>query len=76
MYIVKGRVEGNVRSLRVRLVHERDFTRNSGPLEFATKRLVASLTLELLPFEKFVGEAKVWLDYNIQAPGSHEATER
>jgi hypothetical protein len=59
--------------LRIRLVHQRNFARDSGPLEFAAERLVASLTLKLLPLKEFVGESKVRLDYNIQAPGSDEA---
>ena len=38
-------------SPRVGLVHEGDFARYSGPLEFAAKRFVASLTLVLFPLE-------------------------
>jgi hypothetical protein len=61
-------------SLRIGLVHQRDFARNSGPFELAAQRLIASLTLILLPLKEFVCESKMWLDYNVQAPGSHEAT--
>jgi hypothetical protein len=64
---------GSATSLGVGLVHQRDLTRNSGPLELAAERFVASLTLKLLPFEQLVGEAKMRLDNNVQAPGSDKA---
>lgn len=52
-------------SSRVGFVHERDLARHGGPLEFATERLVASLTLVLLPLEKFVGESQMRLDDDV-----------
>jgi hypothetical protein len=59
--------------LRIRFVHQSNLACDSGPFEFAAKRFVASLTLKLLPLEKFVGESKMWLDYYIQTPGSDKA---
>lgn len=61
-----------VSSSRVGLVHERDFARHSGPLEFAAKRFIASLTLVFFPFEKLVCESKVWLDDNVQSSCSYK----
>ena len=58
---------------RVRLVHQRDFARNGGPLQIATKRFVASLTLVLFPLQKFVSESKVWLNYNIKSSCPNKA---
>ncbi len=54
-----------VRSSGIGLVHQRDLARDGGPLEFAAKRLIASLTLILFPFEEFVSEAKMRLDDDV-----------
>ena len=62
-----------MRSSRVRLVHQRDLACNSGPLKFAAKRFITSLTLVLFPLQKFVSESKVWLDDDVESAGSDEA---
>lgn len=46
---------------RVGLVHQRDFSSNGGPFQFASQRSVASDALQLFPFQEFVpSPSQLW----------------
>jgi hypothetical protein len=70
MYVVR---KSRSVSLRVGFVHKRNLARDSRPFKFSSKRLAASLALELFPFEEFVCETKVWLNDYIQSSRSYKA---
>lgn len=56
----------------IRLVHERNLSRDGGPFQLALDGQTAPLLPSLFPFEELVGEAQVWLYYNVEAAGSDE----
>lgn len=59
-------------SSRVWLVHRRNLSRDSGPLELSLYRLGPLLLQMLIPFHELVYEAQMWLNYNIQTAGAYK----
>jgi hypothetical protein len=50
---------------RIRLIHQCNLARNTGPFQFSPERLSSFLLLLFVPFEEFVDEAEVGLDYDV-----------